>query len=173
MAGVSATVCVQRGQVGGGELALRILVALGRGARDAAWRVEYHTDLLSMSILCDRDFELAGSLYDQLASRPFDATARSLLFHYVPIQRHDVLYLSCPELASSTNAGFGPSGACDVLHGAAVNLPFGDVLVAATPAGCWLSLPRVNTQTLSFQLRDRQYNVLAFPANISFDLWVQ
>ena len=134
--------------------------------------MEYHNDLLAMSILCDRDFELAGSLYDQLSSRPFDVTSKSLYFHYVPIQRHDVIYLSCGQFASNY-AGFGPSGACDVLHGAAVNLPFGDVLVAGTPAGCWLSLPRVNTQTLAFQLRDRQYNVLAIPANISFDLWVQ
>ena len=171
VAGTSATVRVHPGQVSGPELALRILAALCRAAPAAAWSVDYDTGMLSLAILCDREYALAGSLYDQLTSRPFDVTPTSLRCHYVPVQSHDVIYLCSNQFANFS--GFGPNGACDVIHAAAVDRPFGDVLVSGTPAGCWLDLPRVNTQTLAFQLRDRDFKVLSIPANVSFDIWIQ
>ena len=40
------------------------------------------------------------------------------------------------------------------------------------PYDVWFDVPAMTTQTLSFQLRDRSYNVLTSIANISFVLTI-
>ena len=169
-AGGEASAYVGAGQVNGSNLALKVLEALCRASPSTEWRVEYANDLLAMAIEGSEPFTLQGSLFDQLSSRPFEQTPTCYRFLYVPVQAVDVVYLCCPDFANFS--GFGPNGSADVVLSAAVDRPFGDVLLASTPPGCWLSLPRINTQTLSFQLRDRNYKILDIVPNISFDLWV-
>jgi len=42
------------------------------------------------------------------------------------------------------------------------------VLNESMPYDCWITVPQMTTQTLSFSLRDRSYNVISQVANISF-----
>jgi len=66
----------------------------------------------------------------------------------------------------------GPNGSHDTLIAAVVTQPFGAVLEVNMPYDVWFDVPAMTTQTLSFQLRDRSYNVLTSVANISFVLTI-
>jgi len=53
---------------------------------------------------------------------------------------------------------------------AVVTQPYGAVLDASMPYDIYFNVPAMTTQQLSFQLRDRSYNVLTIVPNISFVL---
>ena len=80
------------------------------------------------------------------------------------------MYLASPQF--STLDTFGPGGAHDTLMAVDVNLPYGSVLVAAMGTDQWFDVPQMTTQTLSFSLRDRSYNVMSQVPNSSFVLLI-
>ena len=51
-----------------------------------------------------------------------------------------------------------------------VTVPFGAVITASMTNYQYFDMPAMTTQTLSFQLRDRNYNILNIVPNISFTL---
>jgi hypothetical protein len=55
---------------------------------------------------------------------------------------------------------------------AVVTEPYGSVLDVGMPTDAWFNVPAMTTQQLSFQLRDRNYNVLSIVPNISFVLLI-
>lgn len=66
----------------------------------------------------------------------------------------------------------GPGGAHDTLMSVVVTCPFGSVLDFSMPYDVYFNVPAMTTQQLSFQLRDRSYNVLSVIPNISFQLTI-
>jgi hypothetical protein len=66
----------------------------------------------------------------------------------------------------------GPNGSNDVLMAAVVTQPFGSVMDFSAPYDVWFDVPAMTTQTLSFQLRDRNYNLLTIVPNITFQLTI-
>ena len=67
----------------------------------------------------------------------------------------------------------GPGGSHDTLMGAVVTTPFGSVMDASMPYDVYFDVPAMTKQQLSFQLRDRSYNVLTIVPNISFQLTIE
>ena len=76
------------------------------------------------------------------------------------------MYLSSPQF--STLDIVGPGGSHDTLMCAVVTQPYGSVLDVNMPVDAYFNVPQMTTQTLSFTLRDRSYNVLSIVPNISF-----
>ena len=134
-----------------------------------SWTVTYQTSNIAMSIACSNPFLIVGGSYAaQLMSHPFTVNASSYLFTFVSMLGIDIMYLSSPNF--STLDTIGPGGAHDTLMCAVVTQPYGAVLDVGMPTDAWFDVPAMTTQTLSFQLRDRSYNVLSIVPNISFVL---
>ena len=72
----------------------------------------------------------------------------------------------------STMDTVGPSGANDTLMCAPVTSAFGSILVVDMPYNTWFDVPRLTTQQLNFQIRDRWYDVIANLPNVSFLLTI-
>ena len=67
----------------------------------------------------------------------------------------------------------GPGGSHDMLVPCNVTCQYGAVQEFNMPYDVWHSCPALVTQQLSFQLRDRNYNLLTdFVPNISFLLTI-
>ena len=165
------TATIPQGNVDGPTLASKIQSSLQNTA-PGGWNVSYDISNLSMSISCTNPFTIVGGTYAtvQLLSRPYTQTSNSYFFPYVSALGCDVMYLSSPQF--STLDIFGPGGAHDTLMAVDVNLPYGSVLVAAMGTDQWFDVPQMTTQTLSFSLRDRSYNVLSQVPNISFVMMI-
>ena len=162
------TVTIPQANYDGPGLASALVGLLGSAA-PGAWNVVYDTSNISMSISCSNNFTIVGGTFaTQLMSRPYTSTANSYNFSYVTVQGIDMLYL-CSNNFSNLDI-VGPSGAHDTLMGAVVTTPFGSVMDASMPYDVYFDVPAMTTQQLSFQLRDRAYNVLAIVPNISFQL---
>ena len=137
-----------------------------------AWTVVYDSSNISMSIACSNDFTVVGGTYAaQLMSRPYTHTSNSYDFSYVSVQGIDMLYLCSSNFANLDIVG--PSGAHDTLMSVVVTSPFGSVLDVSMPYDVYFDVPAMTTQQLSFQLRDRSYNVLSIVPNISFQLTIE
>ena len=78
------------------------------------------------------------------------------------------MYLSSSQFSNLDIVG--PGGAHDTLMCAVVTQPYGAVLETSMPYDVWFKVPAMTTQQLSFQLRDRSYNILHIVPNISFVL---
>jgi hypothetical protein len=132
-----------------------------------SWTVTYDTNNISMSISCSNNFTITGGTYAaQLLSRPYTQTSNSYKFSYVPLNGADVIYL-CGNLTNS-NKSFGSQGSHDTLLAVNVTCGYGSVLDASMDQGIWFDIPDGTYQNLSFQLRDRSYNILNIVPNISF-----
>ena len=94
--------------------------------------------------------------------------ATQLLFSYVSVSPCDIVYLCCSQFSTTDN--MGPKGAHDVLMGAIVDVPFGEVIVSSMSNNVWSTIPSMTCQQLDFQLRDRDYNLLTALPNISFQI---
>jgi hypothetical protein len=146
------------------------LAAPGTGA-PGAWNVVYNANKLSMTITCNNDFEfLCGSYMEKLLARPYTYTGNSYTFSYVPLQGLDIVYLCCSNFANLDLVG--PKGVSDCLCAIPVNVGFGGVLVYSMPSSVFIDLPAITTQTLSFQLRDREQNILDIVPNVAFTLTI-
>ena len=158
-------VTIQPGNYDGPTLAGKIQSVLQNTA-PGGWNVSYDTSLIAMSISCTNAFTIVGGTYAaQLMARPYTNTSNSYSFTYVSVLGVDIMYLSSPQF--NTLDCIGPGGSHDTLMCAVVTLPFGSVLDVSMPYDCWITVPQMTTQTLSFSLRDRSYNVISQVANIS------
>jgi hypothetical protein len=129
--------------------------------------VNYDLANIAMKITCSNAFTIKGGTFGtQLLSQSYTQTAYSYAFTNVMMLGIDVMYLSCTQI--STLDTIGPQGAHDTLMCAVVDQTFGSVLLTSMSQASFFSLPQMTTQQLSFQLRDRSYNVLTNIPNISF-----
>ena len=160
------TVTLPQGNVDGPTLASNLQNLL-LSAAPGVWACSYDLGNIAMSITCSNAFTLIGGTFGaQLLSHPYTQTAYSYSFTSVSVQGIDIMYLSSPNF--STLDTIGPQGAHDTLMCAVVDQAFGSVLDIHMPQNVYFSLPQMTTQQLTFQLRDRSYNVLSIVPNISF-----
>ena len=166
------TIQLYAGQKTGLELATELQTRLN-GTAPGAWTVAYDASTISLAILCTNDFTIVGGTYAaQLMSHPYSrANARSYLFSYVPVTGIDEVFLCCKQLASQHIEG--PGGAHDTILACVVTAPYGSVQAFDMPPDVWHTCPNASFQTLSFQLRDRNYKLLSdFVPNVSFLLTI-
>jgi hypothetical protein len=164
------TVTLPQGQVDGPTLANNIQGLL-QATAPGAWTVTYDIGNIAMSMQCGYPFTIVGgSFAAQILARPYTQTANSYRFSYVPVQGIDIMYLSSPNFTTLDTVG--PAGAHDTLTCAVVTQPYGSVQDFSMSYNAYFNIPAMMTQTLSFQLRDRNYNVLSQVANISFVLLI-
>ena len=130
-----------------------------------------------MTITCSNTFEIVGgSLFDQLMSRPyttktFSGGGTNYRFSYVPLNGSDVTFL-CSDQFSSLDI-HGPNGSHDIILPCNVTAPFGSVQEFGIVSQDWVTCPKLSTNTLSFQLRDRDHNLLSdYVPNMSFLLTI-
>ena len=167
--GTTYTATVPQGNFDGPTLAAKIQTALG--AAPGTWTVSYDTSNISMTVASTNVFTIVGgTLASQLMSRPYTQTTSSYTFTYVSVLGIDIMYLSSPNFSSLDT--IGPGGAHDTLMCAVVTDSFGNVLNVSMPTNVYFNIPSMTTQQLSFQLRDRNYNVLSIVPNISFVLLI-
>ena len=151
----------------GPDLASAVKASLVATGAPGTWTVVYDSSNIAMSITSSQAFSIIGGTFAaQLMSRAYTQTSNSYNFTYVPVQGIDMMYLSSQNFATLDT--IGPSGAHDTLMCAVVSQPYGSVLDAGMPIDAWFNIPPMTTQQLSFQLRDRSYNVLTIVPNISF-----
>jgi hypothetical protein len=151
-------------------LATAIQTAL-QGAAPGTWAVVYDASNISMTITCSNNFTIVGGTYAaQLMSRPYTNTANSYKFSYVPVNGVDLVYLCSPNFASLDT--YGPGGSHDTLCSIIITEPYGAVQDFSMGNPNWFNCPNLTTQQLSFQLRDRSYNIMSIVPNISFVLTI-
>lgn len=166
----SYTVAIPQSDYTGPALATAIQGLL-QATAPGSWAVAYDVGNIAMSISCTNNFTITGGTYwAQLKSRPYTQVANKYSFTYVSVQGLDLFYLCSPNFATLDTVG--PNGSSDTLMCAVVNEPFGSVLDACMPWNSYVPIPAMTTQSLSFQLRDRNYNLLDIVPNISFVLLI-
>jgi hypothetical protein len=173
MSGQTYQVVLEWGQYGtGNDLANEIRSKLAAGV-PGNWTVTYSVWRTSMTITCSNSFQFVGGTFMNrlLARNPYWDGMGTYIFPYVPLQGLDMCYLCCSDFALHDSC-VGPKGACDVLCAIPINIPYGSVQVYGMCQSVFFDLPAVTTQTLSFQLRDRDFNILSIVPNISFTLTI-
>lgn len=164
------TITIPQGNYDGTGLASAIQGRLTATA-PGGWSVVYDNTNVAMSISGTNPFTITGGTYAaQIMSRPYSQTSNSYSFSYVSVQGIDIMYLSSQNFATLDTVG--PGGAHDTLMCAVVTCPFGAVLDSSMPADVYFNIPAMTTQQLSFQLRNRSYQVLSIVPNISFTLTI-
>lgn len=148
------------------------LQGLLAGAAPGTWTVTYDTATISMTISCSNPFTVVGGTFaSQLMSRPYTTTSTSIRFSYVPLNGADVIFLCSSQFASIDH--HGPNGAHDVILPCNITAPFGSVQEFSSTIPDWVECPSFTTNQLSFQLRDRDHNLLSdYVPNISFLLTI-
>jgi hypothetical protein len=165
------TIAIPQANYDGPGLA-SVLIGLLGSAAPGSWTVTYDSSNIAMTIACSNPFTIVGGTYAaQLMSRPYTSTANSYTFSYVSMQGIDMIYLCSNDFSNLDIVG--PGGAHDTLMSAVVTTPFGSVMDASMPYDVYFDVPAMTKQQLSFQLRDRSYNVLAIVPNISFQLTIE
>ena len=170
MGSTNYIVTIPISQYDGNALASAIQSAL-TAAIPGSWSCVYNANLISMSISCSNPFSFTGgSFMTQLLQRPYTSTINSYNFSYVPVTGADVLYLCSPNFTNLDTVG--PNGRHDTLCSIPVTCGFGAVQNYSMSPEVWLTCPALTTQQLSFELRDRSYNILHQVPNISFVLTI-
>jgi len=136
------------------------------------WTVTYNTALLTLEVKCNEPFAFTGgSFMKPYLERPFvRADSNTYLFSYAPLQGLDMCYLCCPNFSNADNVG--PKNSSDVLCAIPITAGFGSVQHYSMSNSVYFDLPAVTLQQLTFQLRDRDYNIVNSVANISFTLCI-
>jgi hypothetical protein len=136
-----------------------------------SWTVDYAVNQMSLSVACSIAFTFTGGTFiQQLLTRPCQQTTNTYSFFYVPLQGVDVCYLCCSNFSHMDTVG--PKGASDSLCSIPMTVAFGAVQTYSMSSGVFFDIPATTTQQLTFQLRDRDYNILNSNANISFTLTI-
>jgi hypothetical protein len=163
----SYTITIPAGQYDGSGLASAIQTRL-IAAAPGTWTVTYFTSLISMTIQCSNNFTITGGTYAaQLMSRAYTQTSNSYTFSYVSVVGEDVVFLTSPSCVNLDTCG--PNGSHDMLLPCTVTAPFGSLQEFSMTWDVWHSCPAMSTSQLSFQLRDRSYNLMTnFIPNVSF-----
>jgi len=132
----------------------------------------YDVNNIAMTISCSNNFTVVGGTFgSQLLSRANVQTAKSFKSFFCPVQGIDVVYLCSPNFTNLST--IGPNGSHDTLMSIIVTMPYGSVQDTEMPQTVWFDVPgNTCTQQLSFQLRDRNYNLLNIVPNISFLLTI-
>jgi hypothetical protein len=154
----------------GGELADKIrnvLVTVSGG-----WYVGYDASQMTLTITCNNDFTFTGGTFvKQLLNRPYvRPDSRSYQFLYLPVQGLDICYLCSPNFSHADNVG--PKHSSDVLCAIPITVGYGAVQHYSMSNSVYFDVPAMTLQQLSFQLRDRDYNIVNSVANISFTLTI-
>jgi hypothetical protein len=89
---------------------------------------------------------------------------------YVPLQGLDIAYLCCQNFSHLDNVG--PKHSSDVFCAIPITVPYGAVQHYSMSTSVFFDIPAITTQQLSFQLRDRDFNIVNSVANISFTLTI-
>ena len=135
------------------------------------WTVEYRVNKMELVVSCDLAFTFTGGTFiKQLLARPYEQTSNSYTFLYVPLQGVDICYLCCSNFTHLDSVG--PKGASDCICSIPMTVPYGAVQTYSMSSSVFFDIPALTTQHLSFQLRDRDYNLLNSNANISFTLTI-
>ena len=135
------------------------------------WTATYDARKTSMEISCTNAFTFTGGTYmTRLLERPYDYTGLKYTFPYVPLQGLDICYLCCSNFTHMDC--IGPKGAADCLCQIIIDSAYGAVQTYSMSTSVFFDIPALTTQQLSFQLRDRDYNVLSIVPNISFVLTI-
>jgi hypothetical protein len=165
----SYTAGVTQANFDGSGLATAIQNALAAVA-PGTWTCSYDVSNIAMTLSCSNSFTITGgTLGAQLLSRPYTRPSGTVYkFSYVPVNGIDQVYLCCTDFANLDIVG--PNGAHDTLCSVIVTEPYGSVQDYSMTPGIFFDIPNVCTQQLSFQLRDRSYNLLNSIANFSFVL---
>ena len=169
MGSSSYTVTIATSQYDGTGLASAVQAALS--SIPGSWTASYNSNLISMSISCSNPFTFTGGTFmSQLLQRPYTQTGNSYNFSYVPVAGADVLYLCSPNFTTLDTVG--PQGSHDTLCSIPITCQYGSVMSFSMSSVVFFECPSLTTQTLSFQLRDRSYNILHQVPNISFVLTI-
>ena len=136
------------------------------------WTVTYDVSQMALDVSCSNPFTFTGgSFVQQLMSRPYTRPdGNSYKFLYVPLQGLDIAYLCCRNFSHLDNVG--PKHSSDVLCAIPITVPYGAVQHYSMSSSVFFDIPAVTTQHLSFQLRDRDWNIVNSVANISFVLTI-
>ena len=161
----------------GAELADRIRRVLqggdgiGQGV-PGSWTVSYNDRMMDLSIISNNAFEFTGgSFMKNLLNRPFTRNSdKEYLFRFVPLQALDMCYLCSPNFSHADNVG--PKHSSDVLCAIPFTVGYGSVQHYSMSNSVFFDIPACTLQQLSFQLRDRDYNIVNSVANISFTLTI-
>ena len=155
----------------GSDLAIAIRNALA-SAKAGAWVVTYNS-VISLSISHERSWVLTGGSYGQrLLDRPWTRNASNLGYNflYAPLQGLDMVYLCSSNFITLDNVG--PKGASDCLCAIPINVGFGSVQTYSMSNSVYFEIPATTTQSLSFQLRDRDNNLVHALQNVAFTLTI-
>ena len=164
-------VTLQNGQVStGADLANVIRQQLVRTT--GTWYVSYDASQMELEISCSNDFTFTGGTFmQQLLNRPYyRKDGKTYLFLYVPLQGLEICYLCCQNFSHADNVG--PKHSSDVLCAIPITVPYGAVQHYSMSNSVFFDIPALTTQQLSFQLRDRDFNIVNSVANISFTLTI-
>ena len=154
----------------GNDLAVKLqnhLVTIPGG-----WTVTYNAATLTLDVNGTDDFYFTGGTFMKTyLDRPYVRDhLRRYKFLYAPLQGLDMCYLCCPNFSHADNVG--PKNSSDVLCAIPITAGFGSVQHYSMSNSVFFDLPAVTLQQLTFQLRDRDYNIVNSVANISFTLCV-
>jgi hypothetical protein len=83
-----------------------------------------------------------------LMSRPYNTSAASIRFSYVPLNGMDTVFLCSDQFATVDN--HGPNGSHDVLLPCNITSPFGSVQEFSMSVPDFIECPALSTNTLSF-----------------------
>jgi hypothetical protein len=166
------TATIATGNYGSGsDLATAIRNALAF-AKAGSWDVTY-TSVISMKIYYENPWTLTGGSYGQrLLDRPHkrDSNTKGYEFLYAPLQGLDMVYLCSSNFITLDNVG--PKGASDCLCAIPINVGFGSVQTYSMSNSVYFEIPATTTQSLSFQLRDRDNNLVHALQNVAFTLTI-
>jgi hypothetical protein len=172
MNGTIHTVYLTQGQyLSGVQLAGEIQDKL-RAGPPGTWNVAYDGSKMSMNINCSNGFRfIGGTFMTRLLSRDhYYDNYGTYVFQYVSLQGLDMCYLCCSNFSNMDNVG--PKGSSDTLCAIPITVPFGSVQHYSMSTSVFFDIPQITTQQLSFQLRDRDYNILNIVSGISFTLTI-
>jgi hypothetical protein len=170
--GEHKTATIATGNYGSGsDLATAIRNALAF-AKAGSWEVKY-SSVISMSIFYESPWVLTGGSYGQrLLDRPWTRDAPNLGYNflYAPLQGLDMVYLCSSNFITLDNVG--PKGASDCLCAIPITVGFGSIQSYSMSNSVYFEIPATTTQSLSFQLRDRDNNLVQALQNVAFTLTI-
>ena len=160
MGGAEHTVYLSTGQYANGQALAAEIQAKLRAGPPGNWTARYFSDNLILQIFCDNGFQFTGGTFmSSLLSRDYGYIGgNTYKFPYVTVQGLDMCYLCCSQLSNLDNVG--PKGSSDTLCAVPITVGYGSVQHYSMSTSVFFNVPTLTTQQLSFQLRDRNYNIL-------------
>jgi hypothetical protein len=168
------TVFLGKGQYANGQALAAEIQAKLRAGPPGEWIAKYYESSMILQIYNNTNgFQFTGgSFMSSLLSRGYDYTGGNTYeFPFVTVQGLDMCYLCCSQFNFSGQS-VGPKGSSDILCAIPIVVGYGSVQHYSMSSSVFFDIPALTTQQLSFQLRDRNYNILNIVAGISFTLTI-